>query len=450
MMTSASGDSVGQTGQTATDVECAFQTKDEPFASIENDDDGGCFDDKGKQEEKNERKPKTLKDHSRREYIFVIVTGLSLAFSAGYTNGVCLSGFIHSDTSREVQQSVAGVTGLYTASAIFLGEKDLDQMAFMLGTMFCVMAGACISSLLNPWPVAFEVGPKYGPTFLLGGIFMTFGAVAALHNSAREFYFTAIANGIQNGISSMYSANLIRTTHLTGTTTDIGLFIGMALRGNRTNNWKLYILVGLAAFWTGSLVGFFASRAKRQYSLIFNACFFFAIGLSVVVFFVRVHKITFCQALFGVGKLGAMYEHIGLEESGVGERMSEEELIDLYDEIDLRKSGHVDQDMLLELLASKDVHIKRTRKSLVGTAAAAIMQHEDDGDWTLSKEDWARLVRQHSEQDSILRTRNDALAARSTSTRYTVPPSSGPAAIRQMSIAQIRQSKDIRASVRFS
>ena len=41
------------------------------------------------------------------------------------------------------------------------------------------------------------------------------GAIAALHNERREFFFTAIGNGIQNGVSSMYSANLLRSkSHL--------------------------------------------------------------------------------------------------------------------------------------------------------------------------------------------------------------------------------------------
>ena len=56
---------------------------------------------------------------------------------------------------------------------------------------------------------------RYGPTFLLGTIFMMGGAIAALHNERREFFFTAIGNGIQNGVSSMYSANLLRSkSHL--------------------------------------------------------------------------------------------------------------------------------------------------------------------------------------------------------------------------------------------
>ena len=50
------------------------------------------------------------------------------------------------------------------------------------------------------------------------------------------FYFAAVANGIQNGVTSTYSANLIRTSHLTGTSTDIGLIFGQMLRGN----WKNY------------------------------------------------------------------------------------------------------------------------------------------------------------------------------------------------------------------
>ena len=35
------------------------------------------------------------------------------------------------------------------------------------------------------------------------------GAIAALHNERREFFFTAIGNGIQNGVSSMYHIFII-------------------------------------------------------------------------------------------------------------------------------------------------------------------------------------------------------------------------------------------------
>jgi len=44
-------------------------------------------------------------------------------------------------------------------------------------------------------------------------------SIAAVLNPDHRtlYYFAAAANGIQNGMTSTYSANLIRTTHLTGT-----------------------------------------------------------------------------------------------------------------------------------------------------------------------------------------------------------------------------------------
>ena len=398
------------------------------------------------EEESAPRPPKTLKDHSRREYTFVLVTGLALAFSAGYTNSVCLSGFIHPN-DRDVKSSVAGVTGLYTGSALNLGEGDWDQLALAAGTIFSVMAGSCISGLLNPYAIAFSVGPRYGPTFVIASIVMTMGAVAALHNSRREFYFTAMANGIQNGISSMYSANLIRTTHLTGTTTDIGLFIGMAVRGNRSNNWKLYILMSLAtAFWVGSLVGFYSSRAKRQYSLILNAGFLFVIGASVIIYFVKVHSISFCQAIFGL-KLSEWNQHIDIRRKTDGEKIEEDELMDIFDEIDDDDTGHIPQDKLLEALASNDLSIRRRRKDLIGLLHSVVMTHDDDGDWTLSKDDWRRLVHERSQSALLVDGRGGDRPGERSNTTASLPPSAysamgggggGPAALRSMSIAQVR------------
>lgn len=252
----------------------------------------------------------------------------------------------------------------------------------------------------------------------------------------------------------MYSANLIRTTHLTGTTTDIGLFIGMAVRGNRSNNWKLYILMSLAtAFWIGSFVGFYASRAKRQYSLIFNAVFLFAIGASVIFYFVKVHSISFCQAMFGL-KLSEWNQHIDIRRKTDGEKIAVDELMDIFDEIDDDDTGHIPQDKLLEALASNDLSIRRRRKDLIGLLHSVVMTHDDDGDWTLSKDDWRRLVHERS-QSALLVDGRDARRPGESNATTSLPPSAysamggeggGPAALRSMSIAQVRSRPDRSAS----
>lgn len=112
-----------------------------------------------------------------------------MAFSAGYTNGVCLSGFVDSNEII-TKQSVAGVTGVYTNSAIFFSSEQIDQAAFQVGIIFSVMVGGFIAALMNPYPIAFEISPRFAPTFLIASLFMILGAIEPIHNERREFYFT--------------------------------------------------------------------------------------------------------------------------------------------------------------------------------------------------------------------------------------------------------------------
>jgi len=352
-------------------------------------------------------KARALQDHPTSEYVFVVLLGMACAFIAGYSNAVCLSGFIHVN-SDEVRQSVAGVTGLYTASAIAAGDGDIKTYKFMIGTIFSVMAGSCISSTLNPRPVAFEISPSFGGTFIIGAMFSCLGSVAALQNQRREFYLVAISNGIMNGVSSMYTANLIRTTHLTGTTTDIGLFIGQWLRGNRTNNWKLYILAGLAtSFWLGGLVGWEVSYYTRQYSLIVHSLFFFAMGCAVVGYFIVVHKMNLFDAVFGLGKYSTVFEVIVVmrhREGQTDEEVSEEELMSIYDELDSNHCGHVDQDQLVDALSARDFEVKMQRKPLKNIVTSMLKEHDATGDWTVARADWQKLV--HHREDGAYTTTN--------------------------------------------
>lgn len=69
---------------------------------------------------------------SSREYLFVLFLGLTMAFIAGYSNGVCLSGYLHVTKTMLRKQSVTGVTGIYTASAIALGKGTYSTTRIQL------------------------------------------------------------------------------------------------------------------------------------------------------------------------------------------------------------------------------------------------------------------------------------------------------------------------------
>jgi uncharacterized membrane protein YoaK (UPF0700 family) len=46
-------------------------------------------------------------------------------------------------------------------------------------------------------------------------------------------FWASAACGLQNAMVSTYSGAIIRTTHITGTVTDLGAMIGQYLRGHR-------------------------------------------------------------------------------------------------------------------------------------------------------------------------------------------------------------------------
>jgi uncharacterized membrane protein YoaK (UPF0700 family) len=66
----------------------------------------------------------------------------------------------------------------------------------------------------------------------------------------------ALAIGFQNGTSSLVTGAVLRTSHLTGMFTDLGIAIGQALRGARFDPRRARIcLVVIASFITGGIAG---------------------------------------------------------------------------------------------------------------------------------------------------------------------------------------------------
>ncbi len=73
-------------------------------------------------------------------------------------------------------------------------------------------------------------------------------------------YLVSLACGLQNGMCTTFSGAVIRTTHVTGILTDIGLILGQAIFHPRTRKhlWKLKVLLPLyGGFCIGGITGWF-------------------------------------------------------------------------------------------------------------------------------------------------------------------------------------------------
>ncbi|KAI8592387.1 hypothetical protein BDZ88DRAFT_407805 [Geranomyces variabilis] len=87
---------------------------------------------------------------------------------------------------------------------------------------------------------------------------------------------------MQNSMVSNYSGAVIRTTHVTGTTTDIGNIIGQSIfhPAQRKHLWKLRVLVPLyVSFFIGSAIGSACLRVLHDRALLVPAAVEAAFGV---------------------------------------------------------------------------------------------------------------------------------------------------------------------------
>jgi hypothetical protein len=78
---------------------------------------------------------------------------------------------------------------------------------------------------------------------------------SGIEETAVQALLAASALGLQNGLTSSFRGMPVRTTHFTGTVTDLGLMLGRARREG-IDKWKFAILTStLLFFLTGAIGG---------------------------------------------------------------------------------------------------------------------------------------------------------------------------------------------------
>lgn len=364
--------------------------------------------------------------YTRREYTFAICAGSVMAFNSGYVNGSCLTGFI-APSGRK--QATASLTGTTSRAGLALGDGNFEDFAFLIGMVLSFMCGACISGLLTPFPTPFRMEPTYGPTFLLGAAFLVLSSILAAFEIQEDcvFFLAAAANGIQNGISSIYSKNLIRSTGYTGAITDISIVLAQISQGNRENAWKLGVLVTLlASFWIGGTISYFSAKRFTSFSLLINAGIFVMIGGSLVAFLMIEFGVTLRQAVTGTWKwqtaMQSLHEAFldtsvfvprrfpgmvaaanddedddnvgtltriggsGAKKQSLG-RLSDRHLNQIFTRLDKDNSNSLDQSELFEALQKAGMDVSRKDCDVM-------MRHADNnGDGVLSREEWIEIAR---------------------------------------------------------
>ncbi|MEE1674713.1 YoaK family protein [Agarivorans aestuarii] len=183
-----------------------------------------------------------------------------LAFIAGLVNAIGLLGFKH--------QAVSHLSG--TATLIGTGIIDSNPFALLHLTLvvFSFLLGSTISGFFLP-SESLKLGRNYSGLLLLEACFLVGSALLLSQDFIQGHYLASAACGLQNALATTFSGAVVRTTHLTGIVTDLGIMFGAKVRGEPFDKRKatLFFIIILGFIAGGAFGALFFNGLK------FNALF---------------------------------------------------------------------------------------------------------------------------------------------------------------------------------
>lgn len=186
------------------------------------------------------------KEALRRERPWVFAGAAALAGVAGFIN-VCLLSFFHVPVSH-MSGAVSRLSGDVAA-------VNLTDIKLILAILVAFVSGSMISGLVIGRK-KLRPGRRYGVALIIEGGMLTLATYLLLRGNQAGVSMAAMACGVQNAMASSYYGLVIRTTHMTGIITDVGVMLGHWLRHRRIQVWKLMLLVTiLAGFASGGVAG---------------------------------------------------------------------------------------------------------------------------------------------------------------------------------------------------
>jgi uncharacterized membrane protein YoaK (UPF0700 family) len=164
------------------------------------------------------------------------------------------------------------MTGIVSTMADSLVLGDLNLVLASLGALLSFMLGAAASAVMINYARRQHLHSEYAlPLLLEAALLIGFGLLGAQLSHVPGLFVPATVMllcfimGLQNAMITKLSQAEIRTTHLTGVITDIGIELGKLLYWNRlpdapeavrADRRRLAILASLVAcFFAGGLTG---------------------------------------------------------------------------------------------------------------------------------------------------------------------------------------------------
>jgi len=202
-----------------------------------------------------------------------------LALNAGMINVLGLVTVLH--------QSVSHMTGNVSMLAMAILDWQPEQAIYLLLIVISYVIGSFYSGLILG-NSHFSLGRRYGLPLSLVAFFIVLCWVLVPYFPRYALLWACVAMGVQNAMVSHYKGTIIRTTHLSGVLTDLGLALGYIARGLKVSNRRilLHTLI-LLGFFLGGIIASLIYPLLELNSFLVPAAL--SLSISAVYWFIYLH-----------------------------------------------------------------------------------------------------------------------------------------------------------------
>lgn len=212
----------------------------------------------------------------RKLPIWVEYSTFLLSVLAGSVNVIGLTSFDHQASSH-----VSGTVSRLGADFLVNSASSIH----LLLVLFSFLCGAILSGLLID-NTALKMGRHYGSALTIESFLLIIAFYTLREDLSMGSYFASMACGLQNALFTTFSGATLRTTHVTGVFTDLGLMIGQRIKGQKFDRRKaiLFALI-LIGFLLGSIIGAWLFSLYSFNALFFPIILCFLLAFSYWLFY---------------------------------------------------------------------------------------------------------------------------------------------------------------------
>jgi uncharacterized membrane protein YoaK (UPF0700 family) len=170
-----------------------------------------------------------------------------LALIAGIVNAVGFLGFEH--------QGVTHLTGITTQLGIAVAEREVGSVVHLGAVIGSFMVGCVLAGFVIRDGTA-RLGRRYGIALMTESALLFLAVPLLRHGSSGGDYLASCACGVQNGMVSTFGGAVLRTTHVTGAISDLGVSLGHLFAGLPVERHRVTLFsVLIVAFCAGGAIG---------------------------------------------------------------------------------------------------------------------------------------------------------------------------------------------------